>query len=296
MITKNNIDELIKDLNNSGIAKSNLKYLLNKEEYKNFERTLDFYKSYKKDPHIKNRIENIQKGLPDKNYLKWYEINAHEFLKRPMTLGDPVFDLYINKKFIEIASSFYETNEIRLRSIQSWIHPNSPLKKEINSQQWHRDQEDFKILKIFILVNDIDEQNGPTEYIKGTQHGGIDQDITYNMTWLDYKLKPTLFKKIKNAYVKRFARYKFKFTPKIDNYVKATGKKGDIFFINSNGLHKGGQVKKDERLLLHGTFLRKDAPKIKYDKHISFNSEYNFIDYTSEAFCKLDQQQQNILR
>ena len=45
-----------------------------------------------------------------------------------MTLGDPVFDLYLNNKFIKISSLFYETDEIRLRDIQSWIHPHS-LKK-----------------------------------------------------------------------------------------------------------------------------------------------------------------------
>ena len=48
--------------------------------------------------------------------------------------------------------------------------------------------------------------------------------------------------------------------------------------------------------MLHGTYLRKDAPRIKYGKLISFNSIYNFIDYKSKAFKELSIKKQNLLR
>ena len=66
------------------------------------------------------------------------------------------------------------------------------------------------------------------------------------MRWLDYYHNPTIYKKIRNAYVKRFRRYKMKYNPPLENFVKATGNSGTIYFINANGMHKGGFVKKGE--------------------------------------------------
>ena len=37
--------------------------------------------------------------------------------------------------------------------------------KRTNSQRWHRDRDDVKILKIFLYLNDISIKNGATEYI-----------------------------------------------------------------------------------------------------------------------------------
>ena len=71
MIYRKNINEIIEDLNNYGISKSNVNFLLDEKEYINFERTIDFYNSYKTDPHIIKRIKKIQNGIPEKQYLKW---------------------------------------------------------------------------------------------------------------------------------------------------------------------------------------------------------------------------------
>lgn len=290
------LSKILEKLNNDGIAKCSLDEILSGKELAHFEKTLSFYQTYRNDEKIQKRIKNINLGRPDNKIQKWYEITANEFLGRELTLGDPIMDLYTSNPFIKIASSYLNDNQIRLRNVIGWIHPYTIFNKEIHSQRWHRDQEDFKILKVFILVNDVNENNGPTEFIKETQHGGKLDDITYNMTWLDYHHKPTLYKKIKNAYVKRFRRYKFKFTPPKENFVKATGVSGTVYFVNSNGLHKGGFVQKGERHLLHGVYLRSDAPMIKYNKLRDFNNSINKVSKKDDAYQQLNAQQKELFK
>ena len=147
--------------------------------------------------------------------------------------------MYTSNAFIEIAKTYLNDDRIRIRNVDGWIHPRTDFKKEIHSQRWHRDQEDFKLMKVFILLNDIGEDNGPTEFIKQTQYGGDLEDITYNMTWLDYYKKPTLYKKLKNAYVKRFSRYKFRYQPPKDNFVKAIGSSGTVLFYKLQWFTQG---------------------------------------------------------
>ena len=58
--------------------------------------------------------------------------------------------------------------DVKIRNPLAWIHPAAKNKKEIRSQKWHRDQEDYKMLKVFILFSNVNENNGPTQYIKET--------------------------------------------------------------------------------------------------------------------------------
>lgn len=289
-------DRIIIDLNKNGITSCFLDQVISAEELKHFDRVKLFYKEFQKDPKIKQRIDGINKGIPNSEFQKWYQINAKEFLKRELTLGDPIMDLFTSNALIDIASLYLNHDKVRLRNVDGWIHPFTIFNKEIHSQQWHRDQEDFKIMKVFILLNDIGENNGPTEFIKETQYGGDLDDITYNMTWLDYYKKPTLYKKLRNAFVKRYRRFKFRYEPPKDNYVKATGLSGTVYFVNSNGLHKGGFVKEGQRHLLHGAYLRADAPMIVYNKLKKFNNSINKVEFDQEEYLQLNDQQKELFK
>ena len=289
-------DSIITDLNNYGIASCSIDQVLSAEELKHFDRVKLFYNEFQEDHKIKQRIDGINKGIPNREFQKWYQINAKEFLDRELTLGDPIMDLFTLNAFIDIASVYLNHDKIRLRNVDGWIHPFTIFNTEIHSQRWHRDQEDFKLMKVFILLNDIGEDNGPTEYIKQTQYGGDLEDITYNMTWLDYFKKPTLYKKLKNAYVKRFRRYKFRYDPPKDNYVKATGLSGTVYFVNSNGLHKGGFVKEGQRHLLHGAYLRSDAPMIEFNKLKNFNNSINKVEFDQDEYLQLNDQQKELFK
>ena len=82
----------------------------------------------------------------------------------------------ISKNILKIAKS-YLGNDIRIRNPLAWIHPATSLTKEIRSQKWHRDQEDLKMLKVFILFSNVNENNGPTQYVKSTNSNGRFKNI-----------------------------------------------------------------------------------------------------------------------
>ena len=42
----------------------------------------------------------------------------------------------------------------------------------VSSQRWHRDPEDRKLCKVFIYLNDVDENAGHFTYVKGSHYLG----------------------------------------------------------------------------------------------------------------------------
>ena len=97
-------------------------------------------------------------------------------------------------------------------------------------------------LKFVIAMENVTIQNGPTEYLGGTQQFNIDILLSYFLTWI---------------YEKRIVRGKKQFLPKkIIKYYNSkqkeliTMKKGDLSIFDSRGIHRGSEIKKGERHLL----------------------------------------------
>ena len=73
-------------------------------------------------------------------------------------------DFCVNKDLIKIVSNYL--NEIPiLFSAQVWFSPNQISNDLIGSQLYHFDREDFRQLKIFIPIEDIDKECGPLTLI-----------------------------------------------------------------------------------------------------------------------------------
>ena len=257
------IKNILKELNEYGISKSTTEDILSPHEIEYFNELELFYKNSLKDIKVKERINDIANNhVNDNQKHKDYEITHDVYLKGPLNFENlPLIQLYTSKNILKIARG-YLGHSLKLRNPLAWIHPSSKRKKEIRSQKWHRDQEDYKMLKVFILFSNVNENNGPTQYIKKTNASGKHKNVAPNMTWI----KDNWFNKIKlaeKAY--NFIREKIPYNYPIPkhNIVKATGKVGTIYFIDTNGLHKGGKVKDGIRLLTHCNYLRESAPMLK---------------------------------
>ena len=296
---ENEIIRIINDLNNYGFSSSNVKEILDESEIKYFEEISVSYSQALKEVKIKSRIEEINKNNTNKaSKYKIYEITHDEFLNEPLTLDNlPLLKLYLSKNIIKIAKS-YLGNDIRIRNPLAWIHPATSLTREFRSQKWHRDQEDFKMLKVFILFSNINENNGPTQYVKSTNSNGRFKNIAPNMTWLDSHWS-NHHKFIRRAY--NFFREKFPYNYSIPkkNIVKATGDIGSIFFMDTNGLHKGGFVKEGLRLMTHCNFLNAKAPMLQKGMPLEkFNHDEKLfsIDYESQTFMSLEDETKAVLK
>ena len=104
-----------------------------------------------------------------------------------------------------------------------WSFPSEDL---AGPQQCHRDYESMNFVKVFVYLTDVDQENGPHEYIKGSH-------------------------KINKLYDrKRFSNETIKENFIQDKRLSILGKKGTTFIANTFGIHKGLNPQKNKRLVL----------------------------------------------
>jgi hypothetical protein len=276
--------DIVKQVKNVGIAKSHIKDILSKEDLNKFNGIIDYYNDFLSNPKIIERCNGISNGNPIRDKHKWYEITQKEHLGRGLNLRDGnIINFYLSETFIEMAKLFHG-NQPKLRNTLTWVHPQNPLQKEFSSQEWHRDPEGYKIFKIFVNFNDINQDNGPTQYVKETQYGGKHQFITFNIDGAGHKSKPP--------------GWPLSYAIPQENVVDISGPVGTISFINTHGLHKGGLVKQGIRCLGQGNYLGEDSHAIsgeKYLKDFNCNPDLNFIDFESKEFSSLSESQKQVL-
>lgn len=106
-----------------------------------------------------------------------------------------------------------------------------PDGKEVETRMWHRDPEDFKILKAVVYLNDVTEDDGPFECIP-KQH-------TLQLDWHPKNRKGRLVK-----------------TEKLENLkVSLTGRKGTVLFADTCRMyHRGKMNTKGSRFALFYTY------------------------------------------
>jgi ectoine hydroxylase-related dioxygenase (phytanoyl-CoA dioxygenase family) len=100
------------------------------------------------------------------------------------------------------------------------------------SQLWHRDPDDKKLLKIFAYLTDVSKDAGPFMYVPQSQNGG---------TYDDYFPQKT-------PYAPRITRIFDESMPL--HFEGITGKKGTVIFADTTGIHKGGFSTAKEREML----------------------------------------------
>lgn len=112
------------------------------------------------------------------------------------------------------------------------------------SQRWHRDQEDQKLVKTFLYLNDVDEVAGPFMYVKGAHVGGrwaglfprvpprgtlpMPEDVDRHIPWPDVRT--------------------------------CTGPAGTFIFCDTTGLHQGGYAKSKHRLMHTSVYTTAASP------------------------------------
>jgi hypothetical protein len=133
-----------------------------------------------------------------------------------------------------LSDAYFRMKGTKMRYYNIWRH--RPFSDEpTGSQLWHRDREDLKILKVFICLEDVEEQTGPFYYAPGTQLGG------------KVKKNPETYKEPDGTHRTTDAMME-KVVPR-EKWISAIGKKGTVVLADTHGYHKGGFVKEGERLL-----------------------------------------------
>ena len=126
--------------------------------------------------------------------------------------------------------------------------PNSGKAERKFSQNWHRDPEDAKLVKVFLYMKDIPAEAGPFEYILDTKNGNTyahinPQDVPYGSYIDDAKLRKEI---------------------PAENFIAAAYPKYTLLFVDTTGIHRGGFAISDGRLLSHWTYVTMACPYVRF--------------------------------
>ncbi len=128
-----------------------------------------------------------------------------------------------------------------LYDAEYWLHFKSNSTVKTSAQLWHRDPEAKKMLKIFLLMHDVDSSQGPTEIISHS-HKTSPNKVLSKFQSSKIHISNLDIDKLKNK-----TELSFEFM---------TGTTGTIIFLDTSAIHRGGFCEND-RLVSYMCFLPK---------------------------------------
>jgi len=168
--------------------------------------------------HQKGKITgiNLENPISTSHWVKDQKdiVNIKEVQQ---IITDPTI-LSICQQYLDTIPIIFQTN--------SWWSCKYNIKDGTHS--FHQDFEDIKFIKIFLYLNDINNDNGPHVYAKKSRN---------NL-------------KLPNNKYKASTRVTDKFVSNNYEVNEITGKKGTLLFVDTNGFHKGKKLTNGHRILV----------------------------------------------
>lgn len=240
---KNQIEEkIINNLKSNGYHVCKLEDIFQNSEAEYyldefFKITTEGYKSEifkkKKEEHNQNTDKS------GKHYIFKFIDNLFQ---NTLTKNHPLIKFGTSKTILNIVDGFFGLNS-KLQGAEIWhtffSNKNSQL---FNAQRWHRDRDDLKVIKIYLYLNDIDEENGAMNYVpnslRNKKYQGLSKFSFGNIE--PWKVYPN------NDEINNLDKKEI---------IKFVGKKGTIVFVNTVGLHRGGKAHIRERLFCTWSYV-----------------------------------------
>ena len=147
-----------------------------------------------------------------------------------------ILELKNDPVILELARQYIGREPVYYRSELLWTFPENPLSETIYTQFFHCDINDYRNLKFFFYLTDVDSDCGPHSYIKGSN----------KRRSLLHQTQGGLIRPAQEAEFIRFYG--------ADQIVNICGLVGSGFMGDPYCLHRGGSPKKNARLLLQIEF------------------------------------------
>lgn len=235
------IQDNLEDLENDGIT--NIKFLdFDKDKVKNFLSKVNKLKRYKGHTIHHSEGKPIEKTEMKENSFYCFETNK-------IMQCEEVQDLLNNAKLKSFIYKYFGCLPT-LNSLNVYVTTKSSEEKGV--QMYHRDNEDFKTLNIFFLLQDTNKNNGGHGFIKGSHNPDglrriIDERkfdqikiIAKNNYGLNLNSIDDLCNMPKDGY-----GYEKIYEFMLENEIDVHGNAGKIFSENNFGLHKSIKNTKD---------------------------------------------------
>ena len=229
-------EKIIYDLNLNGIATASFGELFPKGE---FSKLLDWVQ--------KNEVNLKQKRK--KKFL--YSYYGTEDSSKPIDLENPFVQFYLSEKLLQIAVSYLGYIP---QLYEMYIEKTLPVgdASPEYSQNWHRDPEEKKTLKIFLYLNDVNIDCGPFTYILRSQ--------------------PTAKSRLSKLFPQKLPYGSYPDADSIkdsvddNSYFVAKAEKATLIFCDTAGIHRGGHATKHHRIMSTAFF-----PSKRYSEQPLFN-------------------------
>lgn len=175
----------------------------------------------------------------------------------------PELKFVTNKYLIEIVSRYLKCVPL-LTNLSLWYSPNDKIFKN-SSQEYHLDHEDYKQVKGFLFINEIDLNTGPLNIINVEQSNNIQKLINYKMTKSDKRVNDQIIHDLKNKNINI-------------NENTMTGKSGDLLLCDTSScFHYGSRLGNKTRFIL----------AFQYVTPFGFSVDWNWKNYDKIPFKDL---------
>jgi len=171
---------------------------------------------------------------------KWYVVRAFGHCVKQQPIPASFARLFLHPYILGISSTYLGL-QVRLNYIDVWH--NIPVESEepsITSEFWHRDHEDKRTIKVFLLLTDVDDSMGPFTYIKRSQKGGELGNLFPAIPPIGRYPKQDILERMIND------------TPL--PVVSCVGPAGSLILSDTSGLHRGGRSLTKPRTVLVGFY------------------------------------------
>lgn len=188
---------------------------------------------------IVDNEKNLTTKHKKKFLLSYFGTTDRELL---LDMTNPFVQFYLSKEILEITSVYLGYIP---QLFEVYVEKTIPvgLENPTYSQNWHRDPEEKRTLKVFIYLSDVTDDAGPFTYVMGSA--------------------PTGSGKYKNLFPQKLPHGSYPSEVDVSskigltNLLTATGIKGSIIFCDTSGLHRGGYAKSQHRIMATGFYPSK---------------------------------------
>ena len=202
---------IARDLKNNGIAKAHI------SEFSGMPNIIDLQKEYEllltqdnSNPHDRKSKSFIQRLVDDDFKFK---------------NKDSALTIYLLNEDIAKACAMYLDLVPKLTSFKIWRSHQTEISERSASQNWHRDYNEYQMVRIFLYFNEVNSNNGAGEYVLGTHYLGDSYNILQDSE--DGVSRYSTEGDVNKAFSK-------------DRLVTADGRAGTLYFVDTAGLHRGG--------------------------------------------------------
>lgn len=206
------------------------------------------------DPYRKNLGSIDPANPPQETHIANYE-------RADLVRNKDILDIANDSGVISIAQDFLGATPT-ISNINVWWSFGGRVQAE-EAQLYHRDVDDWKFCKFFVYLTDVESENGPHIYVKGTS---VSDKLRKIRRYEDKEVEDTFGKENVTTFIKP---------------------KGSAFMVDTYGFHKGLIPKSGRRLLLQIQYSLNPLKVETYNPVLIHNDDViNFDKYINRLIFK----------